>query len=104
MYRGTTPTYIFTAPEGLDLTAANNILVTFSDVKENVIFTKSGEDLEVTETQISVYLTQEETLKFPNGRVLVQINWTYDEGNTTKRACSEKMIITARKNLVDEVI
>lgn len=104
MYRGTTPTYIFTAPEGLDLTEASNIFVTFSTMEEKEIMTKTSAELTVTETQIEVYLTQAETLSFPDGKIKIQINWTYDEGNTTKRACSEKMVITARKNLKNEVL
>lgn len=103
MYKGTTPTYIFTNNE-VDLTQTTKVYVTFSDGNGNEIFTKSGDDLTVEEHSVSVWLDQTETLSFPNGRVAVQINWTYNEGNKVKRACSEKMTITANKNLIDEVI
>lgn len=103
MYKGTTPTYIFTNNE-VDLTQATKVYVTFSDGNGNEIVTKSGDDLTVEEHSVSVWLSQAETLSFPNGRVAVQINWTYNEENKVKRACSEKMTITANKNLIDEVI
>lgn len=99
MIRGTTPTYTFIAPEGLDMTQARNVYVTFDH-----LFTKSGGDLEVTETSVGVYLTQEETLKFPSGKVKIQINWTYQDGSKIKRAASEPMYITANPNLIEKVI
>lgn len=104
MYRGTTPTYIFIPPEGLDLTEAQNVYITFSGENGCEIFTKTGEDLEVTAESVSVYLTQQETLQFPNGRIKIQINWTYQDGAKTKRAASEPMYITANPNLIEEVI
>lgn len=104
MYRGTTPTYSFIMPEGVDLTLAQNVYVTFANVKDRVIFTKTGADLEVTASQVDVYLTQEETLSFPQGDVRVQLNWTYDQGGRTKRACSQKMTISTERNLIDRVL
>lgn len=104
MYKGTTPTFIFTAPEELDLTQASEIYVTFSRMNEVEIFTKKGDELTVTSDSVEVYLTQEETLSFPDNTIKIQINWTYTEGGKVKRACSEKMIISAKHNLKNEVL
>lgn len=103
MYKGTTPTFTFTAPEGLDLTQATEIYVTFSRMNEVEIFTKKGDELTITSNSVEVYLTQEETLSFPD-TVKIQINWTYQEGGKVKRACSNKMIVDVRNNLKDEVL
>lgn len=104
MFRGTTPTYTFLMPEGVDLTQADSIYVTFCKTDDTLIMTKTGDDLEVSEEKVEVFLTQEETLAFPNDNVQVQLNWIYQNGGKTKRACSKKMTIVAEKNLIDEVI
>jgi hypothetical protein len=101
MYRGTTPTYIFTLPESVDMTQATDVYVTFAKTDTTIILTKTGDDLEVTEHTVSVYLTQEETLSFPNAKVAVQLNWIYPP---EKRACSNIIYIDAKRNLIDEVI
>ncbi len=103
MYKGTTPTYTFTTTE-VDLTIARKVLVTFSTMDEKEIFTKEGDDLVVTANSVEVYLTQEETLSLPTGSVKAQINWLYIQGGETKRACSNKMIISTKTNLINEVI
>ena len=104
MYRGTTPTYTFILPDTVDLSLATKIYVTFAQIDETEIMTKTDADLVVSENTVEVYLTQEETLSFPNGQIKVQINWLYEEQGKVKRACSEKVMITAKKNLIDEVI
>lgn len=104
MYRGTTPTYTFILPETVDISLASQVYVTFCKMNGDLIYTKTGDDLNIAENSVEVYLTQEETLKFPNGSVQVQLNWIYSDENKDKRACSEIMTITAKKNLIDEVI
>ena len=104
MFRGTTPTYTFTLKDTVDLTGATNVYVTFSDSNENEILTKERSALTVGTNTVSVFLTQAETLAFPNGRVLVQLNWTYEQGGLTKRACTNKKTITANRNLIDREI
>ena len=104
MYRGTTPTYMFTLPDEVDLTIANKIFATFSRMDDTEILTKTDEDLEVTTHSVGVYLTQEETLAFPNGVLKFQLNWLYDSDGVTKRACTNIINITAQKNLKDEVL
>ena len=104
MYRGTTPTYTFIMPEGVDLSLASSVFVTFGKINGEIIMTKKDDDLEIEENKVEVYLTQAETLSFPNGQVQVQLNWLYDDSGKTKRACSEIMIISAKKNLINEVL
>lgn len=98
--RGTTPTYILTFTEpSLDLTAANNVYVTFR--KGVKILTKTGEDIDVAEKQIDVYLNQKETLSFTQGDVKVQVNWTLANG---RRAASEVKTIELSEQLLEKVI
>ena len=104
VYKGTTPTYIFTLPEDIDLSSADSVYVTFSKKNYETILTKEDNELEIDGNTVSVFLEQEETLSFPRGDILVQINWLYTEGHTTKRACSEIITIPAKRNLIDEVI
>ena len=104
MYRGTTPTYTFTLPDTVDLTQADEVYVTFSKMNDDIIMTKTAEGLTVTAHTVEVYLSQEETLAFPNGKIQMQINWIYEQGGLRKRACSVKMQINAERNLIDEVL
>lgn len=100
MYRGTTPTFeLKINDENIDLTEADNVYVTFRTKKGKSTYT--GEALEVTEQQVDVYLTQEQTLAFPTGIVEVQINWTYENG---KRACTNIARIVVSENLIEEVL
>lgn len=71
MRRGTTPTHIFKT--SIDLTEAEVIFITYRQGNKNVL-EKSREDLIVTNEQVSVKLTQEETLLFSiNDAVKIQI-------------------------------
>ena len=97
--RGTTPTFTFTFTEQtLDLTQAANVYVTFSQGMR--ILTKTGEDLEVAEKSVSVYLTQKETLAF-SGNVEVQVNWT--TGNKD-RAASDIVLVDFSKQLLNKEV
>lgn len=98
--RATTPTFslVFTE-EGLDLTTANNVYVTFE--QGNINFTKSGEDLVIEEKQIDAYLSQAETLQFAVGMVDIQANWTMANG---RRASSKVKQVNITKQLLRQVI
>lgn len=100
MIRGTTPTFKLRLKDtSIDLTKADNIYVSFS--QKSVRLMKSGEDLEVNGNEVDVYLTQEESLKFVDGEVEIQINWTYDDGS---RACTNIVTINVSKNLIGSVL
>lgn len=105
MFRGTTPTYVFNlSDQTVDLTAASKVFVTFARKDGSEILTKAGDELDVSAHSVSVFLTQEETLSFPTGQVNMQLNWLYDEGGVTKRACTRIISISSAKNLKNEVL
>ena len=98
--RGTTPTFTLTFTEqGLDLTTAENVYVTFEQFGKTL--TKTGESLTVSAKQIEVYLSQAETLAFSTGDIEIQANWTTAAGG---RTASEVTTYTLTKQLLDEVI
>lgn len=99
MFRGTTPTLTLTFPEGTDFTGTT-VYVSLSDDKRKEIMRITGEDLEITENVISIYLSQEQTLALPP-IVLIQVNWTYGTG---ERACSNIVSFDTKRNLINEVL
>lgn len=100
LYTGTTPTFTLTFTD-IDLTIADDILVTISDALKNVIVEIGGDDLVVTPTTIEFTLTQEQTLSLPK-TVLLQANWIYDDGG--QRSCSNTVQIIFADNLHQEVM
>ncbi len=105
MIRGTTPTFTLTLrDEEVDLTQAENVYVTFTQVSqeyEPASITKTGDDLTIEAKKIHVYISQEESLKFKEGMLDIQANWTYEDG---KRACSEIKRICVKQNLLGEIL
>lgn len=99
MYKGTTPTFTLTLPEEIDLAYASNVYVTFSHGEGSSKLTKTGEDLVIDRNVIDVFLTQAETLAFAGSAVFLQVNWTYQEGDVTKRAASEVVVLRLKENL-----
>jgi len=103
-YKGTTPTYILTLPKDINLQQATNVYVTFAKTNYTVVLTKTGDDLTITNNTISVFLSQEETMKFQTDSILLQVNWTYDDGGIAKRACTEIVSVPVKRNLLNEVV
>lgn len=102
MYKGTTPTFTLTFPTSVDLSLARNVYVTFSNGAATL--QKTGSALEIEENIIKVFLTQEETLSFPAGDTVLQVNWTYSDNGVIKRAASEIVSVNMRDNLENEVL
>ena len=108
MYKGITPTIILTLPESSAVLSASHVYVTIADKCKSV--TKQDDELTIqadTEHEainISVFLTQAETLAFHKGSVMIQVNWTYEESGTSKRACSTIGKLTFADNLLNGVI
>ena len=110
MVRGTTPTFTFRIKGNVDLTQATDVYVTFSDMHEKELMTKTGNDLEITtesvadgtRSSVSVYLNQAETLSLKEDKVKIQINWTYQDGSKEKRAVTKKKIIDVDSNLLNK--
>ena len=96
---GTTPTFtlIFT-DQNLDLTEAEHVFVNFKGMTE---IEKQDSDLVISAKQISVFLSQEETLSLSMGRVAVQANWTYSDGT---RAASNIVMCNVSENLLRRAI
>lgn len=99
MTRGTTPTFILKLLEGIDLSSAKNVYVTFRQGSNRL--TKTGDALVVDGNTVDVFLSQEETLSFHTDTVELQLNWTYEDG---KRACTNIVSVSVYKNLIPEVL
>jgi len=98
--RGTTPTLTLTFTEsGLNLMQATNVYVTIRFGMQQI--TKTGEDLTIQPKSIALYLTQEETLQFPEGNIYIQANWTAAGG---KRCASEIVAQPFSQQLLNEVL
>ena len=86
------------AGDQIDLTQATSVYVTFT--QEKMELTKTGEDLDVQETKIIVWLTQEETAKFRVGELEIMANMMIGG----KRVPGEIRRVEMTKNLLNEVI
>ena len=104
MIQGTTPTITLTIQsESVDLTQAQNVYV--SIVQGAIEIEKTGDDLEITERSVSVWLTQEETLKLSVGATAeVQVNWTFLDGNRVCRAATKTKRFTVGRQLLKRVV
>lgn len=76
MRRGSTPTNTFTVD--IDLTGAT----VFINYEQNgkVVLEKTGDDLTISETSIVLSLSQEDTLLFKPGKVLIQVRYVFPDG------------------------
>lgn len=98
--RGTTPTFTLDfSLWDVDFTQAENVYVTFSGRRT---LTKTGAELEIATKQISVYLSQAETLAFKEGeQISIQANWTFAGG---RRCSSEVVPFVFSRQLLDKVV
>lgn len=99
MYKGTTPTITFTFSD-FDPSRAEKIIVTFK-TGGTTTMEFENDDLTITESAISLYLTQEQTLNFRHGDMSVQINFKFADGS---RCATQKKTISWEENLHNEVI
>lgn len=76
MRRGSTPTNTFDVD--LDLRGAT-VFISYEQ-EGAVIIEKTGEDVDIGESQLSLTLSQEETLKFHPGKVFIQIRYVFPNG------------------------
>ena len=99
MVQATTPTFILTLPNDIDLGEAAHVYFT---LKQNGLeIEKSDSDLTIDANEVSVYLSQEETLKLSVGTARLQLNWTYLNGS---RACSTIATVNVDENLLKAVV
>lgn len=79
MYRGTTPTNIFTSE--LDLSTADVLYITYKQLGK-VLVEKTKSDVTFGDGTITVTLTQDDTLKFSEDKyVYVQIRARFADGS-----------------------
>ena len=79
MYRGTTPTLVFTVNTELDLNEIEEVWITF-DVTPKITYTKKDVVIDDTDKSITLQLSQEETLKFNKHDVKVQLRFLLSDG------------------------
>lgn len=96
--RGTTPTHIFEVD--VDLTSAVVMYISYKQF-DKVVLEKTLEDITVTATQLTVRLTQEETLLFKDGLVEIQIRARLADDSALK---SDVIKTDADKLIKDGVI
>ena len=99
MVQATTPTFILTLPNDIDLGEAAHVYFTLK--QKNAEIVKEDSDLTIDGNEVSVYLSQAETVKLSVGAALLQLNWTYANG---VRACSTIASIEVDENLLKEVV
>ena len=99
MVQATTPTFVLTLPNTIDLSQAANVYFT---LKQGAVeIKKTGDELTVSTNTVSVSLSQAETLGLTPGQARIQLNWTYADG---KRACSNIAHVAVNENLLKEVV
>ena len=78
MIRGTTPTHVFEVDT--DLRQATALYITYGQLGRTVI-EKTLDDAEITEESVTVHLTQEDTIRFKNGDVRIQMRVKFGDGS-----------------------
>lgn len=99
MVQATTPTFVLTLPQTVDLSEAENVYFTLR--QGSVEISKTGDELTIDGQTVSVYLTQAETLGISVGQARLQLNWTYANGG---RACTNIAHVAVTENLLKEVV
>ena len=80
MYRGTTPTLKFTINAEVDLTAIEEVWITFNLSSEQITYTKDDVIIDPVDNTISLELSQEDTLRFNKREIEVQLRFLMDDG------------------------
>ena len=107
MVQATTPTFILTLQDDVDLTIAENVYFSMQQGCTHLDKAVDKTDIGDDGKTVSIYLTQEETLRFNKGVADIQLNWTYpssQNGGRVLRACSEIVSVPVSRNLMQEVV
>lgn len=99
MVQATTPTFVCTLPETVDLSEAESVYFTLR--QGQTIITKTGDEITVDGSTVYVPFSQSETLRLFCGIAVIQLNWVYAGG---KRACSNIVNVKVQPNLIMEVL
>jgi len=97
MWRGTTPTHTFTLPEGVKSSDFSVIYITYSQNGEKVL-EKTGAALTLETNAIKVVFSQEDTLKFEQGPVKIQLRGKMPDG----QAVASNIISTTAKEVLKD--
>lgn len=96
MRRGTTPIHTFTTD--IDLQDAAVIWLTYK-MDGKIVIDKQKQDLLVTEDEIQIKLTQEETLELRKGeKVRIQIRARFEDGTAVASNIMETTVAEILKN------
>lgn len=98
MRQGSNTILLLEVPD-VDLTG-KRVFATFKTLS-SVLFTKTEPELFVSAHEIAVRLTQEDTLKFPEGPIQVQIRWIDADGYT---GCSDSTSFNVEGVMLREII
>lgn len=101
MYRGTTPTIVFTINSDLDLNTIKEVWITF-DVTPLLTFTKEDVVINDDDKSITLNLTQEDTLKFNKHEMKVQLRFLLEDGNAYASPIKTVTVNSILKNGVIE--
>jgi hypothetical protein len=98
--QATTPTFIITVPNYIDLSTVDNLCFSLKQ-NNNVLIHKYMDSLAVDGQTVSVFLTQLDTLQLSAGQATIQLNWLYGDGT---RGGTREEVITVLDNLLKEVM
>ena len=100
--RGTTPTIVCSLPSGIDISGAEHIYLSLTQIYSGHQIIKSDDEITVSGNDYGAFFSQEETLSFvADEPVEVQINWVFSDG---KRGCTDKPTIAFDENNIPYVL
>lgn len=95
MRRGTTPTHIFTVPDEIPVDTFVEIYITYSQMGR-VVTEKEKDDLTINGHELSVTLTQADTLSFMPGKAEIQMRAKTALG----KACASDIVVTTAEKIL----
>lgn len=89
----------------VDLSQASNVYVTIAQGSTSKTFTGERVVVAASGYELTVGMTQEETLQFRRGNAEVQVNWLVSDGNDGySRAATDVVSVMWGKQLLREVL
>lgn len=81
MYRGTTPILIFNVKSELNLLTIEELWITFKASSKEKTFTLDDVSINNEEKQVTLQMSQDDTLYFGSGKLSVQFRFRTSDGN-----------------------
>ena len=97
MWRGTTPTYTFTLPDGVNLEDFSSVYLTFAQ-NGHTVLEKTKDELEAADGGFRLLFSQADTLSFSPGPVKIQLRARLPDGTAV---ASNVISTTAQEVLKD---